>query len=503
MSKHTAIGTIIVLSLGLVLGAAIVSGLGGFTFSFAEGSIRQFNKQPLYIPGPEVSNLNDAFSQVAEIATPQVVYINVKSKSSVPQVWPFGNSHPDVPQRGSGSGIILTTDGYIMTNSHVVEGAIEDGITVTLSDARELPAVVIGTDKSTDIAVIKVEANNLQAASLGNSDEIRVGEWVLAVGNPLGLTSTVTAGIVSAISRSVDLNVDSYAIENFIQTDAVVNPGNSGGALVNLNGQVIGVNTAIATGGMGKSYIGYSFAVPINLAETVAKGIMKYGRYVRGFIGVSIRTLDVKQAKALGLESYKGVLIENVIPDGAGEEAGLEAGDVIVEVAGKPVTSASELQARVGTHQPGDAVELKIFHMGKYITKSVILKGRDGEKTIADAKEPKEKVEKKKEARLSDGLSFDKAGFTVIDLNAQTKKQFKRESGVFVIDVKRFGPAFENDLRKGVVIFEARKGAKVTKIDDTDDLNDVLGELRENEAVLLRIQTDGGNTAFIPIEGPV
>ncbi len=505
MTKRTALGAVAVLSLGLILGAVIVSGFGGFTFSFAEASGPKFNSQPLFTPSPEVANMNEAFSRVAEIVTPQVVFINVKSKpKETQQFFPFSQQPQDEPVEGSGSGIILTSDGYILTNNHVVEGATADGIKVILSDSREYEAKLVGTDKNTDIAVIKIDEKNLSAASLGNSDNVRVGEWVLAVGNPLGLTSTVTAGIVSAISRNVKLNMDSYAIENFIQTDAVVNPGNSGGALVDLNGQVIGVNTAIATGGgmFNRSYIGYSFAVPINLAKTVAQGIIKYGKYVRGFIGVSISTLDAKKAKGIGLESIKGVFVESVQADGAGAAAGIEAGDVILEVEGKSITNASELQARVGMHQPGETIEVKVFHRGETITKKVTLKGREGEELLAADKDSKKDDKSAKSKSTANSATFDKAGFTVKNLDADAKKEFKRETGVLVTDVKRFGQAFENNLRPNVVIFEVRQGSKVMEVNSVDDLNGILGKLKANEAVLLRIQADNGNTAFVPLEGP-
>ena len=504
MTRRSVLGAIVIVTLGLVVGAGILSGLGEALIAGNTG--RTFNSAPLYTPSEEVGSLNDAFTRVAEIVTPQVVYINVKSKSNrQTPMWPF--SRPDEQQeeyyeRGSGSGIIITTDGYIITNNHVVEGATDDGITVTLNDSREFEAELIGADKNTDIAVIKIPATDLAAASLGNSDEVKVGEWVLAVGNPLGLTSTVTAGIVSAISRNVNLNMDSYAIENFIQTDAAVNPGNSGGALVNLKGQVIGVNTAIATGGgFSRNYIGYSFAVPINLAKTVANGIIKNGRFVRGFIGISITTLDASRAKALGMDTYEGVFVESIQPDGAGEDAGIVASDVVVEVNGHPVRNASELQARVGVNPPGTVIKLKVFRDGEYIMKDVTLKGKDGETTVAALEKPEEKEEK--EEVTVGPVSFDEAGFTVKDLDSKVKSEFKVDDGVLVTDVKRFGKAYENNLRAGTVILEAKKGSNVTKIKSVKDLQSILKKLGPQEAILLRIQDATGRKAFIALEGPV
>jgi serine protease Do len=513
MSKRTTLAAIALVAVGIVLGAAALAGLGGFSLSFAGGEIR-FNTEAPYTPPASVASLNEAFTKVSEIVTPSVVSITVNSKAERPQgyhfFFPFGQpedqQQDEQLQQGTGSGIIISADGYILTNKHVVEGATSDGITVTLHDSREFRAAkvaVVGTDANTDIAVIKIDATGLTAASIGNSDDVRVGEWVLAVGNPLGLNSTVTAGIVSAISRNINIinsrTNDGTGIENFIQTDAAVNPGNSGGALVNLRGQVVGVNTAIATE-TGR-YIGYSFAVPINLAKTVAQGIIKDGRFVRGYIGVRISNLDSKKAKALGMDRFKGVLVESLQEDGAGKAAGIRPGDAIVEVDGREVQSSNELQARVGMHHPGETVALKLFRNGKYIDMNVTLKARDA------AEEEETTVTRKDDARDDEGsvsvTSFDKAGFSVKPLDAQARKRFKRDDGVLVTDVKQFGPAYENNLRPNVVIFEVRKGGTVTEVAGVADLKKILGALKEGESVLLRVATEKGDTAFVPIEGPV
>ncbi len=509
MSKRSTITAIVLVSAGILLGAVLATGLGGLSLSFAESGL-SFNTTPPFAPSEGVVSLNETFTAVSDIVTPTVVAITVKSKveSGIHRFWPFGDMipQPDAEERiqqGAGSGIILTRDGYILTNRHVVESATEDGIKVLLNDSREFEARLIGEDANTDIAVIKIDTDGLSVASLGNSDEVKVGEWVLAVGNPMGLASTVTAGIVSAISRNIGImrrnNNDGTGIENFIQTDAVINPGNSGGALVNLRGQVIGVNTAIQS--QTGVYMGYGFAVPINLAKVVANGIIRDGKFVRGYIGIRITNLDAKKARALGMERFKGVLVDDVQPDGAGKEAGVKVGDAIVEVDGRPVESSNELQARVGMHHPGEIVKLKIFRDGKYIDIGVKLKGRDGEDTASsDKKETAKDEDETVDSKAS--LTFEKAGFTVKPLDGEARKRFDRSSGVLVTNVKQYSPAWENNLRQGLVIFEARSGGKTTEIDNMSDLKKVLSALGKGESILLRVQTPNGDMTFIPIEGP-
>jgi serine protease Do len=514
MSRRAVLTAIVIVTTGIIFGTVFVTGFNGLNLSFADGNTR-FNTAPLYNPSDAVINLNETFTSVSQVVTPTVVSITVTSKATNSQqyhFWPFPMNPPEGQeeqyQKGSGSGIILTADGYILTNKHVVEGAKDDGIKVTLHDSREFQAKLIGADGNTDIAVVKIDAKDLSPASIGNSDEVKVGEWVLAVGNPLGLTSTVTAGIVSAISRNIGIinsrNEDRTGIENFIQTDAAINPGNSGGALVNLKGQVIGVNTAIATE-TGR-YIGYGFAVPINLARVVANAIIKDGKFTRGYIGVSITSLDAKTAKGLGIDRYQGVVVQSLVEDGAGKAAGVKEGDVIVEVDGKVVTSSNELQARVGMHHPGETVNLKIFRAdksgGKYIDIPVKLKPR-GNETVASNDGEGDTDTDRDDADTRSSLTFDKAGFTVKPLDKALKDRFDRETGVYVSSVKQYSPAFENNLRQDVIIFEARMGGTITKIESMSDLKKVLKSLGQGDVVLLRIALANKQTAFVPIEGPV
>ncbi|WP_224994448.1 Do family serine endopeptidase [Cesiribacter sp. SM1] len=285
--------------------------------------------------------------------------------------------HPGVPQPsvGSGSGVIINSEGYIVTNNHVIAGASD--IEVTLHDNRTYKATVIGTDPSTDLALIQIKEKGLPTLPFVNSDDVRVGEWVLAVGNPLNLNSTVTAGIVSAKSRNINILQDQYAIESFIQTDAAINPGNSGGALVNLQGGLIGINTAIAspTG----AYAGYGFAVPSNLVSKVVEDLLKYGVVQRGYLGVTIRGVDGSLAREKDLEVNTGVYVDSVMDESAASDAGIKPGDVIQEINGYKVATAPQLLELVGRYSPGDELKLKVNRKGKERELKVELRNRNGE----------------------------------------------------------------------------------------------------------------------------
>ncbi|HYQ56343.1 MAG TPA: trypsin-like peptidase domain-containing protein, partial [Draconibacterium sp.] len=260
-------------------------------------------------------------------------------------------SEPQVRQ-GFGSGVILSEDGYIVTNNHVIENA--QNIKVILNDKREFEARLVGTDPSTDIALLKVEAENLPYLTYGNSDDLKLGEWVLAVGNPFNLTSTVTAGIISSQGRNLGINQDQYRIESFIQTDAAVNPGNSGGALVNQQGNLVGINTAIAS--QTGSYSGYSFAVPVSIVEKVVEDLKEFGEVQRALLGVNIGDVNAEIAEKLNLDKVEGVYIAGVVENGAANEAGIKEEDVIISVDGAKVKTAAELQEKVSQYRPGDDV---------------------------------------------------------------------------------------------------------------------------------------------------
>jgi len=306
------------------------------------------------------------FTYAAELTVHGVVHVKTKSMQSQPS-YSFGNPLFDYffgpqfrqeprPVMGSGSGVIISKEGYILTNNHVIDNA--DNIEVVLNDKRTFDAEVIGTDPSTDLAVIKVDAENLPFIPFGNSDNLKLGEWVLAVGNPFNLNSTVTAGIVSAKARNINILSSSFAIESFIQTDAAVNPGNSGGALVNLSGELVGINTAIAS--QTGNFTGYSFAVPSSIAQKVAMDIIEFGEVQRAILGVSIKELTAEMATENNIKELKGVYIDGISENGAAAEIGLKKGDLILEVNGVEVNSVTQLQEQISRYRPKDKVEILI-----------------------------------------------------------------------------------------------------------------------------------------------
>lgn len=332
------------------------------------------------------------FTIAAAKATPAVVHIKTSYEINTAHSqqfygndlfeWFFGQQNPNTnksPQRrqnlGSGSGVIFSEDGYIVTNNHVIDKA--NVIEVSLSNNKTYKAELIGIDKDTDLAVLKIMENNLPSLSFANSDDILVGEWVLAVGNPFNLSSTVTAGIVSAKGRNINI-LENYgasgntAIESFIQTDAAVNPGNSGGALVNTRGELMGINTAIAT--PTGSFAGYSFAVPSNLVAKVVDDIKNFGSAQRAYLGVSISNVDDEMAAAQNLASLNGIYIANMLKDGAAFDAGIEIGDIITAIDNEKVNSTAELQEKIAAYRPGDIVTVALYRNGKQQTLNVELR---------------------------------------------------------------------------------------------------------------------------------
>lgn len=330
------------------------------------------------------------FVDASETSVPAVVHVKTSYGATTANSQQFYNPFRDFfwgdqgfrtpqPAMSTGSGVIITDDGYIVTNNHVVENA--DKVEVTLNDKRTFTAKVIGTDPSTDLALLKVDEKGLPFIPYGNSDEVRVGEWVLAVGNPFNLTSTVTAGIVSAKARNIHILPDQqFPIESFIQTDAAVNPGNSGGALVNTSGNLIGINTAIAsnTG----AYTGYSFAIPVNMVKKVVDDLLEYGNVQRGFIGVNIRDIDSKLAEEKGISTLKGVYVQGTTEGGAAESAGIKEGDIITHVAGNAVNTSPELQEQVSRFRPGDKIDVTLLRGDADKTVTLTLRNKNGNTRI-------------------------------------------------------------------------------------------------------------------------
>lgn len=329
------------------------------------------------------------FTVAAERTVNSVVHVKTQSKvQPVFNPWAdfFGYQQQPQMQMSSGSGVIISTDGYIITNNHVVEGA--DKLVVTMNNNKNYDATVVGRDPSTDIAVIKVDASNLPAISWGNSEDVRIGQWVLAVGNPFELTSTVTAGIVSAKARNINLlsenksNEEIFPVESFIQTDAAVNPGNSGGALVNTRGELVGINTAIAsrTG----VYSGYSFAVPTTIAKKVSEDLIRFGNVQRAFIGVRIADVTEEQAKDKGLKDVAGIYVSALTEGGAAAESGMKEGDIIVKVGETIVNNVPQLQEQISKYRPGDKVNVTVWRDRKMQSITVTLRNRDGKAELED-----------------------------------------------------------------------------------------------------------------------
>ncbi len=351
---------------------------------------------------------------------------------------------------GSGSGVIINSDGYIVTNNHVINMA--DDIEVTLHDNRNFKATVIGTDPTTDLALLQIRANDLQPLSMVNSDRVEVGEWVMAVGNPFNLNSTVTAGIVSAKGRNINILKDKGAIESFIQTDAAINPGNSGGALVDLNGNLVGINTAIAspTG----SYSGYGFAVPSNIVSKVIEDLMSYGFVQRGYLGVMIRGVDGNLTKEHDLEVTSGVYVDSLLENSAAAKAGIEVGDVITMIDGASVATAPALQEFIGRKRPGDTVEITVDRQGKEKEFRVTLHNSDGNAAMME-KNSSEMV-------LTLGATFE-------EVEKEMAKKLDIDGGVKVKDIRPGKLKKQTDMREGFIITKV-DGKKVDSIDELEEL---------------------------------
>ena len=378
---------------------------------------------------------------------------------------------------GAGSGVFISSKGYIVTNNHVIENASE--IQVVLNDNSKYDATIVGTDPSTDIAVIKIEGENFPSIPLGNSDDLEIGEWVLAVGNPFNLTSTVTAGIVSAKARNINLlngNADKniFPIESFIQTDAAVNPGNSGGALVNSSGELVGINTAIAS--QTGSYSGYSFAVPVNLVQKVMRDLIDYGIVQRGYLGVQIADITQEIQTERSLPNLKGVYVAGVVEDGSAEKAGLKEGDVILRVGTKEINSSAALQEEIGKMRPGDKVAITIrSSKGAEQTKEVVLRNKEGQTDLIT------KEEIKKNYAL---------GATFENLTEKEKKSLNIDHGIKIKTITA-GKLKSLGLKEGVIISKINNEPVKTIEQLTSKLN------YSNRGILLEIMSSSGRKDYV------
>lgn len=462
---------------------------------------------PITHISPSVKDLSNAFISVAKAVTPAVVQIRVTSTPKAVNV-PNGQNSPNnmfrfffgpnfpfhsfnvpqakpEPEEALGSGIIVNPEGYIITNNHVVRGADPNGIKVTLLDRRTFQAKLIGRDPTTDVAVIKIDGKNLPYVSLGNSDSVHVGEWVVAIGNPFGLDYTVTQGIVSALGRNINIIRSKYGIEDFIQTDAVINPGNSGGPLVDLRGRVIGINTAIATNT--GSYEGYGFAIPIDLAKRVAEDIIRHGKVLRPYIGVSISNIDQTMARALGLKEAEGVMVQSVVSNSPAQKAGIKAGDVILKFDGTKVLHPNQLQALVASKSPGEKATVEIFRDGKTVTKTVTLEERTGA-TFASA---------------SGNGSLQSANFASLGLSVQnadksTLKKYGSKHGVLVTNVEPASEAYNRGIQQGDLITSVDN----KPIDNSGSLKKIVNSKKPGDALLFRVKTKNKVSEFLAIQIP-
>jgi serine protease Do len=360
------------------------------------------------------------FTYAAEQTVHGVVHVHTKTMMGQPDnpvmEFFYGDRYSNRPRKveGYGSGVIISADGYIITNNHVIENA--ESVDVTLNDNRTFTAQVIGRDQGSDIALLKVKADNLPYIKWGDSDQLRLGEWVLAVGNPFNLTSTVTAGIVSAKGRSLGLNEGDYRIESFIQTDAALNMGNSGGALVNTKGLLVGITSAILS--PSGAYAGNSFAIPVSIVKKVVDDLREFGQVQRALIGVNIQDVTSEVAEKQNLSEVKGILVTRIVEDGSAEAAGMKENDVIIKLDGLPVNTVSELQEQVGKHRPGDKVTVTYLRSGKENTIPIVLKNAAGNTSVVTAETAGDVVFG---ARLESISSSDKDSYN-IDYGVKVKE---------------------------------------------------------------------------------
>ncbi|VGO22924.1 Do family serine endopeptidase [Pontiella sulfatireligans] len=436
-----------------------------------------------------------AFSQIAKEALPAVVFVDVETVVEVPQrayrqnpfeeffgggrYRSYGVPEEAEPrkysQQGQGSGFIISKDGYILTNNHVVKEA--DRITVTLGDGRKFDATMIGTDPKSEVALIKIEdGEDLPCLELGDSDALEVGEWVLAAGNPFGLSQTVTAGIVSAKGRA-ETGIAEYG--NFIQTDAAINPGNSGGPLLNIDGKVVGINTAIYTRTGG--YMGIGFAIPVNQAIQIKDQLIKFGKVTRSILGVFIQEVDEDLAKSFGLEESGGILISQVVEGSAAEEAGIEGGDIVVEIEGVKAGKVGAFRNRVASIPPNTKIDLKIFRDGKYKHVSAITKEMEGADIAGGDVETE---------------IYDKLGLTAETLDADGARQLGVEGfdAVVVTKVEQGGAAWRAGLTPGQLITSVNR----RPVADLNDFKEALAASEDTGRVLLLVN-DGRSSRFVVV----
>ena len=427
------------------------------------------------------------FTYAAESAVDAVVYVKVTSTQTMQQApgsifdFFFGFPQQGAPQQrekvGSGSGVIIREDGYIVTNNHVIDNA--STVEVTLNDKRKFDAKVIGTDPSTDIALLKIEANNLPIISFGDSDNLHIGEWVLAVGNPFNLTSTVTAGIVSAKARNINILNAEMKIESFIQTDAAVNPGNSGGALVNTRGELVGINTAIAS--QTGSYTGYSFAVPTSIVSKVVADLKEYSVVQRAVLGVQIADITNELAKEKNLSTLKGAYIAAVQDNSSAADASLKEGDIITAINNQTINSVAELQEQVSRYRPGNDIKINYIRNDKTQSVIVKLKNRSGNTNVV---------------KIADNNIL---GATFKEVDPQIAEKFRLNSGIQIATINRNGALAKAGLKKDFIILKVNGQPIRSEKDLTTVVNQTINAADHDRALFITGAYTNGQIAHFAV----
>ncbi|MBA9079494.1 MULTISPECIES: Do family serine endopeptidase [Rufibacter] len=480
--------------LGLMLSAMLGGGVAVGSYKLLEedrpaAGQQQPNTNVRYTSAMRASNVTVPeginFVTAAELVTPAVVHVTteyrVQARRSPSEIHPFfrdffgddfeGYQRQQGPAMGSGSGVIIASNGYIVTNNHVIDRA--DKIKVILDDKRTFDATLVGTDPNTDIALLKINSENLPALRYGNSDNVRVGEWVLAVGNPFNLNSTVTAGIVSAKGRNVGIlqNAGSMSVESFIQTDAAVNPGNSGGALVNLNGDLVGINTAIAS--QTGSFAGYSFAVPSSIVSKVVDDLLKYGEVQRALLGVSMQEVDAELAKEKGIKNLNGVYVAGFSESSAAKSAGLQEGDVITEINGVKVNTGAQLQEQVTRYRPGDKIKVGFVRGGNAKTINVTLRNANGSTEIV-----------KRDPNAAKSMTIEGATFEAASKQELSKLDIT--GGVKVTGIEKSGFA-ETGMKDNFIITRIDRNS----VNTPQDVEKILKSSRGGGLLIEGVYPDG------------
>lgn len=481
MKKKLLTG-ILILLIGFLLGGLTFYGLNKKTrhHTYTQGTVKPYVSQ-------KIIETSKAFTEIVSAVSPAVVNISTTKVRQIETDSLFDDPFFDLfrpfndfgmpkkwKEKSLGSGVIVSSDGYIITNNHVVEKGEE--IRVTLFDKSTFKGKLVGADPKTDIAIIQIDANSLPTLKWGDSEELQVGEFVLAIGNPYSLNHTVTMGIISAVGRA---NVGIADYEDFIQTDAAINPGNSGGPLVNVKGELIGINTAIfsRTGG----YQGIGFAVPSNMVRVIMDQLVQQGKVTRGWIGVTIQELTPELSQKFGADRTQGALVSDVMKGGPAAKAGLKRGDIIIAFNGKIVKDVSNLRNMVAQSKIGNEVKIKILRSGKeYAIKVKIIE-------FPRAREVAAILPDQSTAKSGSGVL---TGITIMDLTKETLRQLgfnKNESGVVVVKVEAGSPADEAQIRKGDIIKEINK----KKIENVENFNKITSNMKKSETVLLFINRSG------------